>query len=413
MGSYFPKPMANGICVHQIALALKESEYEVHVICFDKKGDEKEDIFEGIFIHRVKTRLFFKLRYYAEDNIESLRGKLVYKLAMLLNKLKKIMYLPLYPMTSPVFIYRYYKLATNLHKNHKFSMVFSVYNPFEAVVAGMMLKRQFNKVKYVIYSLDTLTNDGGVKIIPSKWTEKKGWQWEKRIYQYADKVLNLKCHEDHYNKKRYSEFKNKMKIIDIPLLRPLDNNLNKQDSLFEKKYLHFIYTGALDLRSRNPTYLCKLFDIINSNNKYKLHFYSRGNCEDLIMDYQEKTEGHVVRHGYVSLEESVNAICNSEILISIGNNNSDMIPSKIFEYISTGKKIIHFYEREDDSCINYYEQYPASLLIYEKDDFVENIKKIITFIDNPHVDIEIGSLKNIFEKNTPQYTLKIIKDMLM
>ena len=410
--SYFPKPLANGICIHQIALILKELGYEVHIICFEKKGDKKEDLFEGIFIHRVNMRLFFKLRHYAEDNIESWKGKLVYKIAMLLNKFKKIIYLPFYPMTSPLFIYRYYKLARKLHEKHEFSMIISVYNPLEAVVAGMLVKRHFNKVKYIIYSLDSLTNNGGVKIIPNKWTEDKGWQWEKICYRYADKILNLKCHEKHHNKERYLEFKNKMEIIDIPLLRSLNNNFEKRESPFEKEYMQWIYTGALNSKSRNPTYLCKIFETINSNNKYKLHFYSRGNCEHIIEKYQEKTKGHVVRHGYVSAGESVNAINNSDFLISIGNNNSDMIPSKIFEYISTGKKIIHFYERDGDSCINYYKQYPLALLINQNENFLENIKKIITFVNEPYTKIEIRSLESIFEMNTPQYTAKIIKHML-
>ena len=37
--SYYPKPSANGICVHRIAEILKLMGYEIHVIC-PRKNDE-------------------------------------------------------------------------------------------------------------------------------------------------------------------------------------------------------------------------------------------------------------------------------------------------------------------------------------------------------------------------------------
>ena len=411
-GTYYPRPLANGICVHQIALELKDMGYEVHVICYGNRDFKSKAVFDGIFAYPVKKRLVLTLRDYAEEIHETTRGQLYYKIAMLMNKFKKVLYLPFYPMTSLSSIIGYYRAAEKLHRKHSFDIIISVYNPLDALAAGMMMKKKWKNLKFVLYILDSLTNDGGNKYLSTEWAENKGWQWEKTIYKAADKILNLKCHEKHHQKERYQVFKDKMEVVDIPLLRPLDNRANKPASPFEEGYLHWVYAGAIDIQYRNPKYLCQLFEAININQQYKMHFYSRGDCEDIIMDFQKRTNGHLIRHGYVGIEESVNAVSNADILISIGNSNSDMIPSKIFEYMSTGKKIIHFYQRENDSCLSYYQQYGQALLLNEKDKFEDNMEKVENFIQASQVEISYDKLKAIYYKNLPSYTANIIDEML-
>lgn len=412
MGSYFPKPMANGICTHQIALELKKKGYDVHSICFKKSGDLREDSYDGIKIHRVKMRLFFKMLFYSENIINTLRGKCIYKIAMIINKIKKIMYLFFYPMTSPILIYRYYKLAKKLHEENYFDMIISVYNPLESLIAGALIKRKFKDIKFAIYVLDSLTNNGGTKYAPKKWTENKGWQWEKRIYKDADIIFNMKCHEEHHKKERYDMYREKMKIVDIPLFNSFNLDVKQDCNFFSKDSTHLLYAGSLDIEGRNPKYLCDAFIEISNRCNVKLHFYSRGNCENMIIKYQKRSQYRIVRHGYVDRDVLLKAISSADILISIGNKESEMIPSKIFEYIYTGKPIIHFYKSENDSSITYYKHYPKALLINENDDFLTNVNKISNFINTKQKKLSIDNLKELYIQNTPQYTVNFINEIL-
>ena len=394
--------------MHQIALALKNYGYGVHVICFNKKGNLEEDYFEGISIHRVKMRLFFKLRFYAEENIEHWYGKAIYRVAMLLNKIKKILYLPFYPLTSPIVALRYFSKANELMKKQNFNMVISVYNPLETLIAGAMIKRRNKDIKFGMYVLDTLTNGAKRNFIPKKWTEKKGWQWEQRLYKISDIIFNMKCHETHHEQERYDKYRDKMQIVDIPLFIDTDiiaGDMEDYDE-FDPDILHWVYTGALSHTGRNPKYVCEIFTAINGHCPMKLHFYSRGDCESLIKSYEELSGKSILRHGYVDKPEATNAISNAKVLISIGNQDSDMIPSKIFEYMSTGKKIIHFYTRENDSCIEYYNRYPNALLVNESKDFNDNKKQILDFLLKP--ESEKIDLNKCFKKNTPNYTVELI-----
>ena len=56
-----------------------------------------------------------------------------------------------------------------------------------------------------------------------------------------------------------------------------------------------------------------------------------------------------------SLPELILIVKKSTFLLNIGNKSTYQLPSKIFEYIATGKPIVHFYQKgiQDNVLINY------------------------------------------------------------
>lgn len=411
---YYPKPLANGICLHQIALSLKSSGYEVHVLCFGKRTQKKITDLEGINVHHVRQRLFYNLREYGEVNSSNLLGKISYKAAMIINKIKKIALFHIYPLTSPAFLLRYYKTAKKLHQTHKFETVISVFNPLEAIATGGLLKKKYPKINYVVYTLDSLTNGAKIKFIPHKWTIEKGWRWEKRVYGVADLVLNMETHRNHHQQIKYNEFRMKMEFVDIPLLlnQPQLRTQEYQKTPESTGMKRLLYSGALDLETRNPKYLCDLILEINKHNNYTLDFFSRGNAEKLIRSYVQKSNNKIVQHGYVERSIIIDAMNSSDVLISIGNRGSQMIPSKIFEYMSTGKKIIHLFTEESDSSLFYYKNYPNALLINENEDLQVNLKKILMFLNENKELVPFNYLEEKFQKNLPEYTTRIIETFM-
>ena len=53
--------------------------------------------------------------------------------------------------------------------------------------------------------------------------------------------------------------------------------------------------------------------------------------------------------GRVSHTVAIQYMSEADFLLNIGNSISSMVPSKIFEYISTGKPIISIYSNINDS----------------------------------------------------------------
>lgn len=402
--SYYPKPFPNEVCVHNVALELKKMGYDVHIIGYKKNGYMKESKYEGIKIHNIKPRLFQKLRDYGEDNIAKIRGKVVYKIAKWINKIKKLMYIPIFPLTSPVNVLRYYHKAYELYKEYKFDCVIATYHPTEALLAGILLKRKIKTIKYGAYILDSLIYISGRQYLGKTLFDKLAWKFEKKVYENADRVFNMKSHETHHFAEKYYTYKSKIDFIDIPLFLPRKPKFTK--SLYDSDKIHLAYTGTLFKDYRDPKYIYRLFMSINKFNLYQLHFYTKGNCEEELIKYQSESNGRVIRHGYVSNIEIDNIYYNADFLINVGVSNTTMISSKIFSYISLGKPIIHFYYNDDDVCLRYFEKYNLSLMIKMDEKLFDfNAKRLKTFlIENYGKMIDTNKIDQVYKLNSPNYT---------
>lgn len=91
------------------------------------------------------------------------------------------------------------------------------------------------------------------------------------------------------------------------------------------------------------------------------------------------------------------------MLLNIGNSTNNQLPSKVLEYIGTGKPIISIYNIEDDTSNLYLKKYPNSLLINQKDDLGKNktiLKKYLLDIKNNNIIIDSQKIETIFENDT-------------
>lgn len=397
VGYYYPKAMANGICVGELAKELKKRQYDVHVICLQNDGDRLEDNIEGVCVHRISPSLYRTIEL--KRNTDSKKNNSILRLLTLGIKLAHI---PFYPITSFTQIKRYIKAAEKIIKNEN-AVVISCFNPMEAIVAGMRLKKKGTHIINIGYYLDSLSNEGDVGIIPKNIREKLGLKWEYKLFNVSDGILLLQSHKRHYCSPKYEMYKNKIRYVDIPLFledRYISRNCSRR----------IVYTGMLSVERRNPDYACSILK--NVYPMYSIEFYGRGDCDYILEKYSAENGGNVINKGFVSHAEALKAIEDAEILLSIGNKDSDMIPSKIFEYISTGKSIIHFAYGKCDACIPYLNKYANGLVIYMDDDMSESIKKCEDFISKINNKQNIGELKEAFYHNSPQYSVELLEQMI-
>ncbi|MPN32204.1 hypothetical protein SDC9_179680 [bioreactor metagenome] len=113
--------------------------------------------------------------------------------------------------------------------------------------------------------------------------------------------------------------------------------------------------------------------------------------------------------GYVSEKELEKAIGQADFLISIGNEISEMIPSKIFMYMATGKPIVHFYSQSNDVCISYFKKYPAALLLNQHEKVELNAIRLLEFLRSQRGKrIPYELIEKTFHENTPQYSIEHI-----
>jgi hypothetical protein len=241
------------------------------------------------------------------------------------------------------------KTAEKLHNHYDFDLVVSCFSPTESLFTGNYLKKKFG-VRFCTYFADTLTDNlPKHHFFTKSFMDNMGYRCERKFFKGSDLILNLKCHEQNFLETKYDFWRHKMKIVDIPHLKNRIFETVSSPSTY--KEINIVYTGNIRNNLIQP-----VLQMLKNVGKIKLHFYGANNIIVPDLDF-------IVKHGMVSRNEALAVQENANILLSMGNKDSSFIPSKIFEYISTGKKIVHFCFDEHDSAFPYYNKYKNCLFI--------------------------------------------------
>jgi hypothetical protein len=388
---------ANGICTIEMAKEFASNGYETHIVCFDDHKVNDNYKKNEIYYHTVKRSFIDPIRD-KWNNTKKIRYRILLYIIAFFNYFN-------YPFLDPFLNRRYYKVVSKLYKENKFDIMISVYNPVESIYSVKKLKKKYDFFS-VLYTLDTMTNTYRKKTLLNKYRYMKNKIYESVAYKKLDMIINMECHKEHYTSKKYEKFFNKMFLSDIPLLIKSDNNkIKSDDKLLNKEKYNFTYTGALDYARRNPTYICKLFNILyEHDNNVCANFFGGGDAQDIIRKNMDG--GAVIYHGLVDHKLIPIIINESDIMINLEAKNSDMVSAKIFEYMSFNKKIVHFYSNDNDVMIPYLKRYSNSLLISEKDSIEDNVKKVLDFMKKD--ENKNNNTFKEFRENTPNYTFELI-----
>lgn len=102
-------------------------------------------------------------------------------------------------------------------------------------------------------------------------------------------------------------------------------------------------------------------------------FYSAGNGTEVV----EKAADNISLKGWVDKIRLNEAYEKADAFISIAEKNGKQMSSKIFEYMSYGKPIIHIYYVDDDVNLKYLQQYSKVLCIKASDDGILRNRRMI------------------------------------
>lgn len=280
-------------------------------------------------------------------------------------------------------------------KNHYNAIIFVV-NPIENELAMKLVEKkgQLN----ILYEIDPASNRyKNPKNLFEKYWKKKSMNFEKKIYKSADLLIHMKNHYKHFSNNFYEEFEYKTIFLDIPGIRDNILPVNKPNG-------SLIYAGAFYLDLRNPEYMLKVISQAINNINIKVMIYTNSQL-DILKKYAKNNE-KIIIYDYISKEQLNDLYCLANAFLDIGNHDSDFLASKVFDYISTGKPIIHFSTSLNDVCIPYLRKYQNALIILQSDDFENNVRLVKDFIKKSFSMqmIEKERVLNIFAKNTPAYT---------
>lgn len=399
---YYPSPTSIGVCDDAVINELISDGNQVDVVCFGARTCKTPiEIATGLRVFHVKDRMWEILQEKNQKAFKRIGGVLCR-----MNQLSMMHFFPMSSITVPL---RYFILCDYLYKNYEYDELVSTYAPFEACWAAYKLCKKNEKIGWSLYILDTFTNRGASKFFSEEWNDKHGWRWEKIFFSKASKIINLRCHEKHHQQERYDIFRNKMYFTDIPLFNP--HKFDNIDAINHDEELCFVYTGRIDSHWYSPVKLCELFSYISKGKDWRLHFFGNpSDCEKYLDEMYDRTNGKIVKEGFVSRETVIREMKSADVLVSFGHMDSDMVQSKIFDYMSTGAKILHLTNFSfRDSAREYYKKYENAFVLDEKNiSDKETMKNLVFFLENGQ-KLSTEKLTSLFVENRPETTVKILE----
>ncbi len=409
VGSYMPHASANGVCVEKIAQALIAQGHDVSCLTMTRYDDPSDSEVDGVKVYRIKNLWHNRICDWCDRHQSFRYVNIVRQVALWSWRIRRLIMFPLWPLSAPLFAWKFYRKAKQICMKEKIDCVIGVYQPFESLIAIALLKRALPKLKTAAYFCDCLSGGVYPKIFPSVFSYRQLRRWENYFFRDVDVIYILKSHESYYRSllKDSNDIK-EINIVDIPFVTNNTVNSCAVACLPESVPFKLVYTGSINFPLTDPRYMIKILGQINR--KYiKVDIYGRNNCGEFFSTPANDNSSQIIYvHHALPHSDVLQISAGADVLINLGSNNPRQIPSKIFEYMSLGKPIISFYSYDEEPSLLYLRQYPLALLIREDWDRVEEnvalLEKFIQESADKHVPFEI--VKSLFPRNTPEYTAK-------
>ena len=315
-----------------------------------------------------------KVRKDSQDSSNNFLKKIIYSILKTIYRfLFKTFSWPDYAMFWAFTIFKNRKRIEN-----KFDIIISVSLPFTSHLCAYILQKRISADWYMDigdpFSLKINSPENNKIIYSSlnKYYEKKFYQNAKKIIFTHSEVAEL--HQDKFNIDR-----NKI-VIGYPIA--LLNKQRIKDSLtfnYEDNPLKIGYFGAFTKSVREPNNY--IMSIANSlGNEIKHEWYINEESKKYFSSIK-----NISSHQFLDILPREIAlqvmVTKMHVLLSIGNFNKYQMPSKIIEYISLGKPVLHFAEIPDDPLYNFNDLFDNLEIINSKttknelENYFENIRK--------------------------------------
>lgn len=390
VNDYYPLKNASGSCIDNIIKIMIADGHEVHVLCYMDQDIQLKN--NNVNIHGIKVNDFISTSNFSKTNKDTKLRRFIYLVKLFFT----------YPIYYPEIGEKLTLATTNIISHNSVDIIVYVVNPIESLIPLIKIDRK--KIKHVIYELDSITDlddrNRGLRI----YLNKRRKLFEKKAYSKADAIIHMKCHSEHFNSEEYKSIKSKMFLADFPLY---------QTALPKDLYIQFnnpikmLFSGSLYKGIRDPIKAVDILKDVSKSTPISIDFFSRGDYETFL-NKVSIYNNFIKCNGYVDSTTLQEAYDNTDILLSIGNYMHNMVPSKIYSYISMRKPIIHFYIIDNDPCIELLSDNPLALLINVNDNQKECSNSIIKFINRINNNSFLIDDANRYYLNDPQFTADII-----
>lgn len=276
----------------------------------------------------------------------------------------------------------------------RFDAIVTVSNPFSDHLVGLAIKRQYPSLRWLAdlgdpFSLDEAPAVNN-RLIYGRWNARL----ERAVFQHADVVAVTNEATSNAYRRRYPEVADKIRVIP-PLFSCAAAPPCPARSPAARR--HLVYAGRLYCGLRSPAPLLSWFRelLAASNDDWHLHFFGDSTeCRHEFLPYANLIGRRIWLHGAVDHGIVQRALREADVLANLGNDNPHQVPSKLVEYMATGRPILNFIARTPDTSTELLRAYPAQHSVRPFESAAE-CERAIRFVTRQHATIEPTTLSEL------------------
>ena len=388
---FYPYGSATSAVVGNLAEALQNKGCDVHIVALSRRKDSSTHYeWNGIPVSfyyvptlitkeeiraEIKTNLF--------GTISGIVGKVLDILFQEFSKKHRL--LSIAKSTEKT-----YRRALKHELRNNYDLCVTTLMPIEAVVAACDIR--MGSTRFAIYQLDPFWNNDD---LPKAFEDDRR-KFEIELLTKCDFCITTPLIAEE-NSKFINQWINKYVVAEFPCLKEIKSKHSQND------IIHCVFLGTLYPDLRPPEKLIAVIAGIEQSNLV-FDFYGKGQYLIKQSECYEEARNKIKLYGSVPSSVAEDRRSDADVLINIDNNSLALVPSKIFEYISTCKPIINFYFSEKSKTLCYLESYPLCLNLNLNDSAKHNADLLELFIQNKlNMSIDFETIKSIYIKNTPDY----------
>ncbi|MDB4386445.1 glycosyltransferase [bacterium] len=374
-GSYDPHPRANAVCARAIEDDLKNRGHEViYVVTRHDVTQQTQERINGnrvFFIPRPIHELHWSIARVKDAFVQSAIEKQILIAAHFLLKVlfKVTAFLSgknSRMRTQDIYRKNFLSVMSNLLLEERPDGVLTFSVPFSS---HLLTLESFKKSGQRPYWASVLFD-------PHKYSDSRTEEQyslfgkeETSVFKEVDRAFLLNVLASDYDKPEYDAYRERFSYFRLPFFKiPIDVPINRSHGITKKaNWIDLTFAGTLYDTARSADYLCRFMQSCQGKN---IRFHLLGkfypNTLQKLLETVEKMPEQVFVYEFMDRESALAHLASSDVLMNIGNDNVNQVPSKILEYMGMLKPILSFIRDSDDAGLEYLTKYPYSLVIDER-----------------------------------------------
>lgn len=251
------------------------------------------------------------------------------------------------------------RTAGRLLERNAYDGLITVSNPFSSHLVGRRLKPWRRGLPWLVDIGDPFSPVPEVAVNNLRLYASANRAAEKSVVGHADTVMVTTPGTREVYADAFPMAADR--IVVVPPSFSLPEPTRRADASRTPGPTRLVFAGRLYRGIRNPQPVLNLLRALNDRGlDLELHVYGDATeCSDL---FRRSPVGDCVHlHGQVSRSDVWRRMQEADVLVNLGNATSCQLPSKVVEYLWTGRPVLNLVQRDDDSSAGFFGDLPHVL----------------------------------------------------